>query len=63
MSFHLYTEHFIFLQIYHIAVDNAVFFFFKRDAPRERAAICDIFVSNQRPSWFVYDLTKQVGGT
>lgn len=29
MSFHLYTEHFIFLQIYHIAVDNAVFFFSK----------------------------------
>lgn len=59
MSFHLYTEDFTFLQIYHSATNYSVFF--KRNAPPERPAVCKslYLVTDLRGLW--NSLTKQVG--
>lgn len=59
MSFHLHTEDFTFLQIYHSATNYAVFF--KRHAPPERPAICKSLYLVTDLLGLRNSLTKQVG--
>lgn len=59
MSFHLHTEDFTFLQIYHSATNYAMFF--KRHAPPERPAICKSLYLVTDLLGLRNSLTKQVG--